>query len=258
MTEPRPIAELSTEERNQWIEQYLPLVRHVVGRLVVDLPTGIDREDLVGHGILGLVRAVTNFDPRRGVTLKTFAYVQIRGAVLDELRRQDFLPRSARERVRLLERERARLEQELGRRPSLDELAQACALDTETLDETLLAERTGRTLSHARRFPDEGEASLVELMRGDVGDEPMERVLRQESVERLALAVAALPERERRVIVLYYAEGLLLRDIAEVLDVTESRVSQIHTRALARLHEKLRDLAPAECPDATEASEVSS
>ncbi|MBL8692516.1 MAG: FliA/WhiG family RNA polymerase sigma factor [Planctomycetes bacterium] len=233
MTRPDAYAPLTTpEQKQQRFEESLLLVKYVVGRLAVDLPPTIDREDLCSYGAIGLWRAVQTYDSTRGVAFSTHAYIHIRGAILDELRRLDYLPRSRRDRLRFLNEHRTKLEQELGRPAMPDELATASGLSQEEVDETLLSERTMQLLSIEDSTE---EGGLLAVLRSRCEEDPSNVVERNELRDRLAAAIAQLPLVERRVVTLYYAENLLLKEIGEVLGFSESRASQIHARALARL-----------------------
>jgi len=238
----RPAILLRDADRNRLVEEYLPLVRHVVGRLPVGLSAVLDKEDLFEVGVLGLMNAAATFDPTKGAQFKTHAYVNVRGAILDELRKHDVVPRSRRERVREVERANAALEEELGRAPTPEELATATGLSIDQIDDVLVNMHALATvsLSDGEEGGEGGSDTLAARIAAVATTDPSDAAAMNEMKERLADAIVELPESERRVIVLYYAEGLLLKEIGAVLDVTESRVSQIHSRALARLGAALR------------------
>lgn len=222
-------------DRDKLILDHVPLLKHIVGRLAVDLPSSVDRDDLIGYGMIGLVQAADSWEPARGLKFSTFAFARIRGAILDELRRADFLPRGRREKVRELERTAARLEQAAGTAPSPEELAGALGVELEDIDAILLSAKSAATASL-----DDGPGAEFFGMLSDVRcSDPEGSAERAEMAELLGAAIAELDEPEKTVITLYYGEELLLREIAEVLGVTESRVSQIHTRALYRLNRRL-------------------
>ncbi|HKE01398.1 MAG TPA: FliA/WhiG family RNA polymerase sigma factor [Planctomycetota bacterium] len=239
------VALRTPEQKRQRVLDSLLLVKYVVGRLAIDLPPSLDREDLASWGTMGLMRAVETYDATRGVAFSTHAYIQIRGAILDELRRQDVLPRTRRDRLRTVKEARAALEQKLGRPPAPEELAEATGLSADDLDEALLSEHTTNVLSLGDGHDDAG---IGALLRSDESQDPSEIAGANEMRERLAQAITRLPEVERRVVTLYYAESLLLKEIGEVLGFSESRASQIHARALERLRACLRaaDAAKAE------------
>lgn len=226
-------------DRDGLILDHLPLLHHIGTRMTIDVPGSIEREDLVGYGMVGLIAAADSWDPTRGLKFSTYAYPKIRGAILDELRRQDILPRGKRERVRDLERCVARLEQETGSPPSPEEIAIAMEVSTDDIDEIM---HSARVAVHTSL--DDGPSEELGAMLSDPRSEsPVGSVTWEESKVLLAKAIAELPDQEQSVITLYYAEELLLREIGEILGVTESRVSQIHSRALYRLNASLREIS---------------
>lgn len=226
-------------DRDKLAEEYLPLVRHVVSRIAVNLPSHVDTDELFQVGSVGLVNASRSFDQHRGVAFKTYAFALIRGAILDELRRLDLVPRSTREKIRALEACAQELAQELDRPPAPAELAAALDLPEAQVHALLVAARTVAMLSL-----DDGTSSPDALVVRDILPcpntlDPGDAAAKAELIEVVAERIRDLPEAERRVVTMYYREGLLLREIGEVLGVTESRVSQIHSRALQRLQEML-------------------
>jgi len=226
-------------DRDKLAEEYLPLVRHVVSRIAANLPSHVDTDELFQVGSVGLVNASRSFDQHRGVAFKTYAFALIRGAILDELRRLDLVPRSTREKIRALEACAQKLSQKLGRPPAPAELAAALDLPEMQVHGLLVAARTVAMLSL-----DDGTSSPEALMVRDIlpcpnALDPSDAAAKTELIEVVADRIRDLPDAERRVITMYYREGLLLREIGEVLGVTESRISQIHSRALIRLQEML-------------------
>ncbi len=223
---------LTAEQRDALILDHMALLHHIVGQLFVDIPGGVEREDLEGYAMVGLIAAADSWDPGRGLKFSTFAYPRIRGAVLDELRRMDFLPRGRRERVRELDRFVQRFEQEHGGPPSPEDIAKGLGITEEEVDTILQSARAA-----LRASLDDGPSSeLADLVRDPRCDDPAGTAEWDEMRELLSEAIQSLPEREAAVITLYYAEELLLKEIGEILEVTESRVSQIHSRALYRLN----------------------
>jgi len=230
----------SGAERDRLVEQYLPLVRYVVARLPVTMPASLDRDDFYSVGVMGLMHAAATFDPARGASFKTFAYTAVRGAILDELRKHDPVPRNRRDRLRKMERASAALHAELDREPTLAELAKVLGCTEGELDEDLQALHTSRTLSlDEGRGGDEDGGTLGSQIAAAVAD-PGHNADDRENRDRLAKAIAELPETDRHVVVLYYHEQLYLKEIGQILGVTESRVSQILTRAIERLRWKLK------------------
>jgi RNA polymerase sigma factor FliA len=228
----KPLSLLAPEVRDQLIVDHMGLLHHIVGQLYVDIPGGSDREDLEGYAMIGLIGAADSFDPGRGLKFSTFAFPRIRGAVLDELRRMDFLPRGRRDRVKDLDRFVQKFEQENLRPPSPEEIAKGMEIDEVDVDTILQSARAALRTS-LDDGPSETLGSLVEDPRCESPESSAEW---DEMRLLLTKAIQSLPEREQSVITLYYAEDLLLKEIADILEVTESRVSQIHSRALYRLN----------------------
>lgn len=232
----------TTEERDRLIEQYLPLVRYVVARLPVTMPGSLDRDDFYSVGVIGLMHAASTYDPTRGASFKTFAYTAVRGAILDEVRKHDPVPRNRRDRLRKMERASSALHAELGREPSLAELAQTLGCTEQELDADLQALHTSRMLSLDETYgSDDDGGSLSSQIADAATRDPGDHADDRESLERLTKAIAELPETDRAVVVLYYHEQLFLKEIGQILGVTESRVSQIHSRAIYRLNQRLAD-----------------
>lgn len=232
----------SLADRDRLVEQFLPLVRYVVARLPVTLPGSLDRDDFYSVGVMGLMHAASTFDPQRGASFKTFAYTAIRGAILDEVRKHDPVPRNRRDRLRKMERKHSALRAELDREPTLAEVAQALGCTEGDLDEDLQALHTTRTLSlDERHGGDEDADSLASQIGAADAVDPGRQADDRESLERLTKAIAELPETDRHVVVLYFHEQLYLKEIGTILGVTESRVSQILTRATERLRLKLKE-----------------
>jgi RNA polymerase sigma factor for flagellar operon FliA len=229
----------SSVDRDKLILDHVPLLRHIAGKLALDLPANFDREDLVGYGMLGLIQAADSFEVGRGLKFSTYAFPKIRGAILDELRRQDFLPRGRREKVREVDRAVARFTQERGMPPTPDELAVELGTTVDEIDEVLLSAKTALRATLDGDGGEDGGERLAALLADPRCGSPEGSVEFAETKERLERAILSLGEQDKLVITLYYAEDLMLREIAEVLGVTESRVSQIHTRALYRLNREL-------------------
>jgi len=216
--------------RDRLILTYAPLVKYVAGRLGSGLPSHVEEEDLVSYGLLGLIGAIERYDPDRDVKFETYAIARIRGAIIDELRAMDWVPRSVRARARDIERAIAELEKKHMRAPTDEQIAAKLGI-TEAELETSLSE-IGRTsiaaLDELWTISSSGgdQVALIDTIEDSTVPEPQ---------AALAEAIARLPEREKLVVTLYYYEELRLREIGEVLGVTESRVSQLHTKAILRL-----------------------
>ena len=229
------------EVRDQLIVHYAPLVKFVAGRVGSGLPSSVDQADLVSYGILGLIDAIAKFDPSRGYKFETYAISRIKGSMLDELRAIDWVPRSVRSKARALEQAVADLQANLHRTPTDAELAGELDMSESELQTTLgQVSFTGLValddlLSGGDR---DGSTTLGDTLP-DSGLGPLAAYEATEARERLTEAIRSLPERDRTVVGLYYYEGLTLADIGSILGVTESRVCQIHTKAVLSLRAKL-------------------
>jgi RNA polymerase sigma factor FliA len=232
-------AELSREEV---VHRYLHLVKYVAGRLSSSLPPNVELNDLVNDGVLGLLDAIEKYDDTRGVKFETYAITRINGAILDALRSLDWVPRAVRQHARELDRARHELETRLGRMPTDDEVAEQMGLTPQEYVRVEQRVRGTSLLSLEERVPgDRGnELSLADTLR-DAGD-VTEEVAQREVYAELKEAVDGLPPQERTVIQLYYFDGKTLKDIKGVLDVSESRVSQIHAQAVIHLRRRLKEL----------------
>jgi len=234
-----------SRDREQQILDFLPLVKYVIGRLPIAVPQHMDIDDLYSVGVLGLIHAVNTYDPNRGAAFKTYAYTQIKGSILDELRRQDPIPRSQKEKIRHVERVTDELAAELGRPPTIAELEQRSGVRDEDLDTVLAGVRAMNILSLDQEFPSgrrHEDGTLRNLLRSPAAKDPSENATLNEQKKLLAKAITNLPEHYQTVIILYYERNLLLREIGDILGVTESRVSQIHSRALYLLNQEITRL----------------
>jgi RNA polymerase sigma factor FliA len=226
------------ETRDRLILTYAPLVKFVAGRVGANLPSHVDEQDLVSYGLLGLIGAIERFDPDREIKFETFAIARIRGAIIDELRSLDWVPRSVRTRARAIERAIATLEKELMRAPTDEEIAKKLGLTPDELEESLheISRTSVAALDELWSPSGSGDqVSLIDTIEDDSGPDPEMSLEQSEVKEALAEAISDLPEREKLVVTLYYYEELTLREIGEVLGVTESRVSQLHTKAILRM-----------------------
>ena len=230
--------------RDRLILTYAPLVKYVAGRLGSSLPAHVDEGDLVSYGLLGLIGAIERYDPDRDIKFETYAIARIRGAIIDELRALDWVPRSVRSRARQIERAIGELEAKLGRAPTDEEIAAKVGVTVDELDNSLtdISRSSIAALDELWSVSGDGDqVSLLDTLEDDNVSQPAEVLDETETREALADAIARLPEREKLVVTLYYYEELTLREIGEVLGVTESRVSQLHTKAILRLKGRLRD-----------------
>ncbi|MFW6158716.1 MAG: FliA/WhiG family RNA polymerase sigma factor [Planctomycetota bacterium] len=234
--------------RERIIVDCMPLVKYVVGKIVATAPARCDREELIQCGIFGLIDAVEKYDPEKGVKFETYAILRIRGAVIDELRSRDWVPRSKRKLARKVESVTCELRARNGRVPTVEDLAEAMDISREEMEEILqetsivsfvsLDEQRGSGQSES-----EGPgATIADLLADESRDEPSARIELQEKVRALSRAITELPEQERIIITLYYYEDMRLQDIAELYGVSESRISQVHGRALILLKLRMEQL----------------
>jgi RNA polymerase sigma factor for flagellar operon FliA len=230
--------------RERLVVAYSPMVKFVAGRLGAGLPSHVEDADLISYGLVGLIGAIERFEPERGIKFETFAMTRIRGSIIDELRSLDWVPRSVRSRAREIEVAQAKLEHELQRAPSESELAAKLNMSEEELQSSLLeiANSSVYALDELWAVSDSSgdQVSLLDTIADDGSADPQEALATSEVKERLTEAISGLPEREQLVVALYYYENLTLREIGEVLGVTESRVSQLHTKAVMRLKSHLQ------------------
>jgi len=230
--------------RERLVVAYSPMVKFVAGRLGAGLPSHVDDADLISYGLMGLIGSIERFEPERGIKFETFAMTRIRGAIIDELRSLDWVPRSVRSRAREIEAAQAKLEHTLQRAPSEAELAAALEISEDELQTSLLeiANSSVYALDELWTVSDSSgdQVSLLDTISDPRADDPQESLASSEIKDRLTEAIASLPEREQLVVALYYYENLTLREIGEVLGVTESRVSQLHTKAVMRLKSGLQ------------------
>ena len=228
--------------RDRLILTYAPLVKYVAGRLGSGLPAHVDDEDLASYGLLGLIGAIERFDPTREVKFETYALGRIKGAIIDELRSLDWVPRSVRSRARQIERTIGELEAKLGRAPNDEEIAGKLGVSQEEFNNDLfqISRTSISALDELWTVSGGGDqVSLIDTIEDTAGPSPTAALDETELREAMADAIDGLPEREKIVITLYYYEELTLREIGEVLGVTESRVSQLHTKAVLRLKARL-------------------
>jgi RNA polymerase sigma factor FliA len=228
--------------RDRLILTYAPLVKYVAGRLGSGLPAHVDEGDLVSYGLLGLIGAIERYDPSRDIKFETYAIARIKGAIIDELRALDWVPRSVRSRAREIERAIAELEAKTGIAPTDEQIAAKIGISVDELEESLtdISRSSIAALDELWSLSGEGDQiSLMDTIEDETGPRPEAALDQTEMREALADSIARLPEREKLVVTLYYYEELTLREIGEVLGVTESRVSQLHTKAILRLKARL-------------------
>jgi RNA polymerase sigma factor FliA len=231
--------------RDELILNYSPLVKYVAGRLASSLPQTVDTADLISYGIFGLIDAIEKFDLSRAIKFETYAISRIKGAIIDELRAMDWVPRSVRSRAREIEKAYVELENQLRRVPGDQEVADHMGISLKEFQDILAKLSYTSVVSFEELWVggerDESQNAIGSI-RDDSAEDPVTIFESAEIKDILAGAIDKLPERERTVIALYYYEGLTLKEIGSVLGVTESRVSQLHTKAVLRLRAKLHSV----------------
>jgi len=231
--------------RERLVVAYSPLVKYVSGRMASGLPAHVDEADLISYGLVGLISAISRFELEREIKFETYAITRIKGAIIDELRSLDWVPRSVRARARTIERANAKLEHKLQRAPTDEEMSAALDMTVQEFQDALLqiSNSTVAALDELWTVSDASgdQVSLLDTLQDPNAMDPAAAMDQTDLKDRMADAIARLPEREKLVIALYYYENLTLREIGEVLGVTESRISQLHTKAVLRLRGRLTD-----------------
>jgi RNA polymerase sigma factor for flagellar operon FliA len=232
--------------REQIVLEHTPLIRYIVNRIAVRLPSHIDLDDLHNTGVIGLMDAIEKYDPDKNCKFKTYAEFRIKGAILDQLRSLDWVPRSVRQKSRKLERAYGEVEQRLGRMASEDEVADSLGLQIEKFHELLNQVRgiSMINLEEVRGTNADGDRSgtFADIVEDVNSENPFATLKLTEMKSVVADTIASLPEKERLVISLYYYEDLNMKEIGGILGITESRVCQIHTKSVLRLRSKLKGI----------------
>jgi RNA polymerase sigma factor FliA len=238
-------SESDPRARERLVVAYSPLVKYVAGRTAAGLPPHVEEGDLVSYGLVGLISAIERFDPSREIKFETYAITRIKGAIIDELRSIDWVPRSVRARAREIERANTKLEHRLQRSPNDEEMAAELSITVPEFHEALLAisHSSVAALDELWTVSDSSgdQVSLMDTIEDPNAPDPSRALDVGDLKDRIADSIASLPEREKLVIALYYYENLTLREIGEVLGVTESRISQLHTKAVLRLRGHMQD-----------------
>lgn len=233
------------EIRDKFINQYAPLVKYVAGKVAIGMPHNVEFDDLVGFGVFGLLDAIEKFDPEKHVKFKTYAVTRIRGAIFDELRTIDWVPRSVRQKSREVEEVINHLESTLGRAATDLEIATELKLTIPEFQKVML-KISGTSIMSLNDIwytgEDNDKVSIVESIESPQSLNPDIIVEKEEIKKVIISAISELPDKEKKVLVLYYYEDLTLKEIGQVLEVTESRISQLHTKAIMRLRAKLTNI----------------
>ena len=235
--------EITTENREEVIKQYSPMIKYVANRIAMRLPPHIEVDDLISVGVLGLMDAISKYDSSRGAKFKTYAEFRVRGAILDELRSMDWVPRSIRQKASQVDKVVQGLQVKLRRTPEDDEVAKEMGLSLEQFHDTLNETKSIPifSLEDLGIAKESGEQqSLLDCLAGKADADPQTQIRLIELKEIIAKAIDTLPEKERLMVSLYYYEELTMKEIGAVLEITESRVSQIHSKAVYRLRTKLK------------------
>jgi len=232
---------LTKEQKDKLILDYAPLIRYIAQKIAVRLPSNIELDDLISSGVIGLMDAIDKYDPTRDNKFKTYAEFRIRGSILDELRAQDWVPRSVRDKAKLLDRTMIRLEAEIGRVATDEEVASALQMSMEEFYELVNQTRPVSLLSidDAATFSNVDKKSILNILESCKLSNPFNQLNLKSVKDIVTSAIEELPEKQRLVLSLYYYEDLNLKEIGKVLRVTESRVSQLHAQAVSRLRAKL-------------------
>lgn len=236
---------VSSVERDELIQQYAPLVKYVVGRLAIGLPAILDYEDILSYGTIGLIEALDRFDASKGVKFETYAINRIRGSIIDALRMLDRLPRSVRQKAKKLDAVTTELLASLGRDPSEDEIAEAAGMTPVQYQKALVnSSWVTVSLDGMLERDENNDASPTEMPANPNDEDFTRRLEKRQLLESLTDSVKGLPERELLIVSLYYRDQMTMKEIAKILEISESRVCQLHGRAVGRLRQRLtRDLA---------------
>ncbi len=234
-------SKLTSMQKDKLIMEYAPMIKYIAQKIAVRLPSNIELDDLISSGVIGLMDAIEKYDPSRDNKFKTYAEFRVRGAILDELRAQDWVPRSVRDKAKLLDRTYAALEQSLGRAATDEEAAAELKMNMDEFYDLINQVRPVSLLSidDVNTFSNVDKKSILNLLDVTKVNNPLSQLNLKKVKEVVAVAIEDLPEKQRLVLSLYYYEDLNLKEIGRVLDVTESRVSQLHAQAVSRLRSKL-------------------
>jgi RNA polymerase sigma factor for flagellar operon FliA len=231
--------------REHFIKQYAPLVKYVAGKVAIGKPSNIDYDDLVGFGVFGLIDAIDKFDPEKKVKFKTYAVTRIRGAIYDELRSIDWVPRSIRQKAKEVENAIKAIENRTGKLATDQEIADELQVEIREFYTIMTKISSTSLLSLSETWysgEDSDKISILDTIESPSSLNPDVTIEREEVKKLIVEAINELPDKEKKVLVLYYYEDLTLKEIGEVLEVTESRVSQLHTKAIIRLRAKLTEI----------------
>ena len=220
--------------RDKLIVQYIYLTRYVIGRIKVNLPPTYGYEDITSYGVEGLIDAVEKFSPQKGAKFETYALMRIRGSIIDRIRAADWLPRTVRKKIKDIKQAIETLKQELDRNPTTSEIAEYMGLDKEKVEE-ILSQDTGIDSLYDKKGQGEESVEIIDTIEDKKSERPEEAVEKKDAKRELEFALKKLPERERMLLVFYYHENMTLKEIGEAINVSESRVCQLHAQAIMKL-----------------------
>ena len=220
--------------RDKLIVQYIYLTRYVIGRIKVNLPPTFTYEDITSYGVEGLIDAVEKFSPQKGAKFETYALMRIRGCIIDRIRSSDWLPRTVRKKIKEIKQATEILKQRLNRMPTTSEIADVMGLDKDKIEE-ILAQDTSIDSLYDKKGQGEDSVEIIDTIEDKKSERPEEAVEKKDAKRELEYALKKLPERERMLLVFYYHENMTLKEIGEAINVSESRVCQLHAQAIMKL-----------------------
>lgn len=224
--------------RDKLIVQYIYLTRYVIGRIKVNLPPSFSYEDIASYGVEGLIDAIEKYYPNKGAKFETYALMRIRGSIIDRVRSQDFLPRSIRKKIKQIKIAAENLKQQLGRTPTNSEISAVVGIDKEKIEE-ILSHDTGIDSIYDKKGSSEDSVEIIDTIADEKFSNPDEELEKKDSKKELENALRRLPERERMLLVLYYHQNMTLKEIGDIINVSESRVCQLHSQAIMKLRNLL-------------------
>ena len=222
------------QARDALIIQYIYLIRYVVGRVKGTLPSTIAIEDIAGYGVEGLINAIERYSPQKNTRFETYALIRIRGAILDRIRSQDFLPRSIRKRIKDIKEAQEELKQKLGRMPTTNEIAEKLEMDPDKITQ-IMSEDVTMTSIYDKKGSNEDSVEIIDTIQDTNKLTPHEQMEEKNVKQELEKALKRLPERERTIMVLYYQENMTLKEIGEAIGMSESRICQLHAQSIMKL-----------------------
>ena len=229
------LADKSKKElRDKLIVQYIYLTRYVIGRIKINLPSTFSLEDITSYGVEGLIDAIEKYTPDKGARFETYALMRIRGTIIDKVRSQDWIPRSTRKKIKEIKVIGEKLKQTLGRAAKNTEIANVLGIEKEKVD-ALMAEETQVTSIYEKKNVKEESVEIIDTIQDEQLQNPLDRLVDKDIKEELQIALKRLPERERMIMVLYYHENMTLKEIGDTINVSESRVCQLHAQAIMKL-----------------------